>query len=162
MVAWPARDAQCPLRDDRDGRGHSSEQQHRYRYLRNKSTATVIVVDDDTSVRRALRRQLQILGFSVLDFESAEEFLTGEVPTEDACLLLDVYMPGMTGIELCRNLIAAGRRLPTILISGRDDEQTRLMMRKANPIASLLKPFDEKKLLSAIRKALRSGLNSQS
>jgi FixJ family two-component response regulator len=162
MVVRHARDAQCPLRDDRDGRGHSSELQHRYRYLRNKSTATVIVVDDDTSIRRALRRQLQILGFSVVDFESAEEFLTGEVPTEDACLLLDVYMPGMTGIELCRNLIAAGRRLPTILISGRDDEQTRQMMRKANPIASLLKPFDEKKLLSAIRKALRSGLNSQS
>ena len=122
--------------------------------------ATVIVVDDDTSIRRALRRQLQILGFSVLDFQSAEEFLTSEFPTGDACLLLDVYMPGMTGIELCRSLAASGRRLPTILISGREDEQTRQMMRKAKPIASLLKPFDEKKLLSAIRKALRSGPNS--
>ena len=122
--------------------------------------ATVIVVDDDTSIRRALRRQLQILGFSVLDFQSAEEFLTSEFPTGDACLLLDVYMPGMTGIELCRCLAASGRRLPTILISGREDEQTRQMMRKAKPIASLLKPFDEKKLLSAIRKALRSGSNS--
>ena len=120
----------------------------------------MIVVDDDTSIRRALRRQLQILGFSVLDFQSAEEFLASEFPTGDACLLLDVYMPGMTGIELCRNLTASGRRLPTILISGREDEQTRQMMRKAKPIASLLKPFDEKELLSAIRKALRSGPNS--
>jgi len=128
--------------------------------LWNKSTATVIVVDDDTSVRRALRRQLQILGFNVMDFQSAEEFLASESPTGDACLLLDVYMPGMTGIELCRNLSASGRHLPTILISGRDDDQTRQMMRKANPIASLLKPFDEKELLSAIRKALRSGSNS--
>jgi len=125
-----------------------------------KSTATVIVVDDDASIRRALRRQLQILGFNVLDFQSAEEFLASEFPTGDACLLLDVYMPGMTGIELCRKMIAAGRSLPTILISGRDDDQTRQMMRKANPVASLLKPFDEKKLLSAIRKALRSGANS--
>jgi len=117
----------------------------------------VIVVDDDTSIRRALRRQLQILGFSVLDFQSAEEFLASEFPTGDACLLLDVYMPGMSGIDLCRSLAGSGRHLPTVLISGRDDDQTRQMMRKANPVASLLKPFDEKKLLSAIRKALRKG-----
>jgi FixJ family two-component response regulator len=122
--------------------------------------ATVIVVDDDTSVRRALRRQLQILGFGVLDFQSAEEFMASGFPTGEACLLLDVYMPGMSGIELCRSLAGSGRHLPTILITGRDDDQTRQLMRKANPIASLLKPFDEKKLLSAIRKALRSGSNS--
>src|SRR5260370_18969872 len=122
-------------------------------------TATVIVVDDDTSIRRALRRQLQILGFGVLDFESAEEFLASEPPTGDACLLLDVYMPGMTGIELYRSLVASGRDLPTILISGPHDQQTRQMMRKANPIATLLKPFDEKKLLSAIRKALPNRSN---
>jgi len=62
---------------------------------------------------------------------------------ERNCLLLDVYMPGMNGVELCRNLVASGRHLPTILISGRDDRQTRQMMREANSIASLLKPFDE-------------------
>jgi FixJ family two-component response regulator len=114
------------------------------------------VVDDDASIRRALRRQLHILGFSVLDFQSAEDFLASQFPSGDACLLLDVYMPGMTGIELCRSFTAAGRRLPTILISGRDDPQTRKMMREANPVASLLKPFDEATLLRAIRKALRS------
>jgi two-component system CheB/CheR fusion protein len=122
--------------------------------LQKKSTATVIVVDDDASVRRALRRQLQILGFDVLDFGSAEEFLTSEIPIGEACLLLDVYMPAMTGIELCKKMTDAGRPLPTILISGRDDAQTRKMMREAKPIASLLKPFDEKSLLRAIRKAL--------
>ena len=126
----------------------------RYRWLWNKSTATVIVVDDDASIRRALRRQLQILGFNVLDFQSAEEFLTSDIPTGDACLLLDVYMPGMTGIELCRAMAASGRHLPTILISGRDDLQTRQMIRDARPIASLLKPFDERVLVRAIRKAL--------
>jgi two-component system, chemotaxis family, CheB/CheR fusion protein len=126
----------------------------------NKSTATVIVVDDDTSIRAALRRQLQILGFNVLDFHSAEEFLTSEVPIGDACILLDLYMPGMGGIELCRKLNESGRRLPTILISGRDDPKTRKMMREANPVASLIKPFDEKDLLRAIRKALGSRLDS--
>jgi len=117
------------------------------------------VVDDDASVRRALRTQLQILGFNVLDFQSAEEFLTSEFPTGDACLLLDVYMPGMSGVELCRSLAASGRHLPTILISGRDDQQTDKMMHEANPIASLLKPFDEKTLLRAIRKALPNWVN---
>jgi two-component system, chemotaxis family, CheB/CheR fusion protein len=126
----------------------------RYRQVPKKSTATVIVVDDDASIRTALRRQLQIVGFDVLDFESAEAFLTSELPTGDSCLLLDVYMPGMTGIELCRKLNGSQRRLPIILISGRDDPQTRKMMREAKPIASLLKPFDEKSLLRAIRKAL--------
>ena len=117
------------------------------------------MVDDDASIRRALRRQLQILGFDVLDFGSAEEFLTSEIPTGEACLLLDVYMPAMTGIELCKKMTEAGRRLPTILISGRDDAQTRKMMREAKPIASLLKPFDEKSLLRAIRKALPNQSN---
>jgi FixJ family two-component response regulator len=127
--------------------------------LGKKSTATVVVVDDDASIRRALRRQLQILGFDVLDFESAEEFLTSDIPNGDACLLLDVYMPGMTGIELCKKMTEARRPLPTILISGRDDPQTRKLMREAKPIASLIKPFDEKNLLRAIRKALPNQSN---
>jgi two-component system, LuxR family, response regulator FixJ len=113
------------------------------------------VVDDDASVRRALRRQLQGLGFIVLDFQSAEELLSGDLPTGNACLLLDVYMLGMNGIELCRSLATSKRHLPTILMSGRDDERTRQMMREANPIASLVKPFDEESLLRAIRMALR-------
>jgi len=116
--------------------------------------ATVIVIDDDASVRHALRRQLLVLGFNVLDFESAEDFLSADLPTGDRCILLDVYMRGMTGVELCGKLKASGRQLPTILISGRDDAQTRKMMRDAHPIASLIKPFDEKSLLRAIRKAL--------
>ena len=114
----------------------------------------MIVVDDDASIRRALRRQLQILGFNVLDFGSAEEFLACELPDGNVCLLLDVYMPAMTGTELCRKMVESGRSLPTILISGRDDLQTRKIIREAKPIASLLKPFDEKSLLRAIRKAL--------
>jgi two-component system response regulator FixJ len=122
--------------------------------LRKNETATVIVVDDDASLRYALRRQLQVLGFAVLEFQSAEELLRGELPTSNACLLSDVYLPGMNGIELCRGLAFAKWHLPTILMSGCDDERTRKMMREANPIASLVKPFDEEGLLRAIRMAL--------
>ena len=71
------------------------------------------MVDDDLSMRRALRTQLHLAGFNVLVFESAETLLDGDFPTDNACLLLDVYMPGMSGVELCRNLAASGRRLPT-------------------------------------------------
>jgi FixJ family two-component response regulator len=85
----------------------------------------VIVVDDDASIRRALRTQLQILAFNVFVFQSAEELLASEFAGADACLLLDIYMPGISGIELCRTLAAAERPLPTILMSGRDDQQTR-------------------------------------
>jgi len=119
----------------------------------------VIVVDDDASMRRALRTQLQVLRFNVLVCQSAEELLTSEFPAGDACLLLDVWMPGMNGIGLCRSLAASGRHLPTILMSGFDDEQTRQIMREAKPIASLFKPFEEKQLLRAIRKALSKKLN---
>ena len=140
--------------------GRPFSHESRYCQLPKKSTATVIVVDDDASIRRALRRQLQILGFNVLDFGSAEEFLTSEIPDGETCLLLDVYMPGMTGIELCKILTKdGGRPLPIILISGRDDPQTRKLMRDAKPIASLFKPFDEESLLRAIRKALPNQSN---
>lgn len=128
----------------------------RYRSLWEKSTATVIVVDDDLSIRRALASQLQILGFDVLIFQGAKELLVSELPTDNACLLLDVYMPGMSGIELCQSLVASGRHLPTILMSGRDDEATRQIMRQAKPTAGLFKPFDQKSLLKAIRKALHN------
>lgn len=115
----------------------------------------VIVVDDDLSVRRALRLQLRVAGFNVLVFQSGESLLGSDSPTDNACLLLDVYMPGMSGIELCRSLAAAGRRLPTVLMSASDDEVTRRVMSEAKAVASLFKPFDEKSLLRAIRLALR-------
>jgi FixJ family two-component response regulator len=124
--------------------------------LAEKSTATVIVVDDDVSIRRALASELRILGFDVSVFKSAEELLASYLPIDNVCLLLDVYMPGMSGIELCESLAVSGRHLPTILMSGRDDEATREMMRRAEPITGLFKPFDQKTLLQAIRKALRN------
>jgi two-component system response regulator FixJ len=129
--------------------------------LAEKSTATVIVVDDDVSIRRALGSLLEILGFHVLVFQSAEELLVSKPLVDNACLLLDVYLPGMSGIELCQSLAASGRHLPTILMSGRDDEATRRIMSHAEPIARLFKPFDQKTLSDAIRKAMRNLRKSQ-
>ena len=124
--------------------------------LPTKPKSTVIVVDDDLSIRRALRLQLQVAGFNVLVFQSGESLLGSDFPTNDTCLLLDIYMPGMmSGIELCREIAAAGRRLPTVLMSASDDELTRRIMRDAKAVASLFKPFDEKSLLRGIRLALR-------
>jgi two-component system response regulator FixJ len=80
--------------------------------------------------------------------------LTNELPVRDACLLLDIYMPGMSGLELRRTLAESGRDLPIILMSGLDDQRTRSMMRESKPHAVLFKPFDEKALLAALRKAL--------
>ena len=93
----------------------------RYCQLPTTPKPTVIVVDDDLSVRRALRLQLRVAGFNVLVFQSGESLLGSDSPTDNACLLLDVYMPGMSGIEVCRSLAAAGRRLPTVLMSASDD-----------------------------------------
>jgi FixJ family two-component response regulator len=92
----------------------------------------------------------------VLVFPSAESLLRGDFPTNNACMLLDIYMPGMSGIELCRSLAASGRQLPTVLMSGSDDQLTRRVMSESETVASLFKPFDEKVLLHAIRKALRN------
>jgi FixJ family two-component response regulator len=127
--------------------------------LSKRQKASVIVIDDDVSVSRALKTLLEIVGFRVLVFRSAESLFATEIPTVNACLLLDIYMPGMNGVELCRHLSTAGSHLPAILMSGRDDEQTRRLMREAKPIACLFKPFDEAKLLRAIRKAMRPRLN---
>jgi len=114
----------------------------------------VIVVDDDLSMRRALGTQLRLAGFDVLVFESAETLLDSDFPTNKACLLLDIYMPGMSGVELCRKLATVGRQLPTILMSARDDKLTRRVMKEAKAVGCLFKPFDEKTLLDAISKAL--------
>ena len=128
-------------------------------WLSNNRKKTVIVLDDDLFVCRALKTQLEILGFDVLVFHSAEGLLNSEIPTNHACLLADVYLPGLNGAELCRRLLSSGSRLPTILMSGRDDEETAEIMRAAKPIATLFKPFDQMTLMRAVKKATRKRRN---
>jgi FixJ family two-component response regulator len=115
---------------------------------------TVLVVDDDASLLRALQRLLQELHLEVLTFSSAEAFLASEIPDGDVCLLIDVYLPGMSGIELCKRLAASDRSLPTIVMSAHDDEVTQRNARQAGAVATLYKPFDEDVLLNALTRAL--------
>jgi two-component system, LuxR family, response regulator FixJ len=114
---------------------------------------TVVVIDDDSSLLRALRRLLLAVDFEVLIFDSAEALLASAVPTGKVCLLLDIYLPGMSGIDLCKTMAASGRSLPTILMSARDDEVTQRKAREAGVIGTLYKPFDEDVLLNTIARA---------
>jgi FixJ family two-component response regulator len=116
----------------------------------------IIAVDDDRAVLRALRMQLRTAGFKALVFHSGDSLLKSKLPRTNACLLLDVFMPGVSGIEIYHELVAAGHELPVILMSARDDEETRRIMDEASPAALLFKPFDERSLLAAIHKALRT------
>jgi FixJ family two-component response regulator len=119
-----------------------------------KQIQTVILIDDDTSVLRALRRLLLAADFKVLAFNSAEAFLATQIPARNVCLLLDIYLPGMNGIDLCGTLAASGRSLPTILMTANDDEATQKIARNAGVLATLYKPFDADVLLATIARAL--------
>ncbi len=114
----------------------------------------IAVVDDDESVREALRGLLRSAGFGAETYGSAEEFLRSGGLEETECLILDVRMPGMGGLELQRKLSAADCRVPIIFITAHDDEDARARALKAGAIDVLHKPFSEEALLSGIHTAL--------
>jgi FixJ family two-component response regulator len=118
------------------------------------SPATVLVVDDDPSVLRSLRRLVSASGFHVKTFGKPSELLASETPKSNACMVVDVDMPEMTGIEMCEVLKRSGRGLPAILITGRTDARTRSLAAQSDAVAVLFKPFDEEPLLDAIGRAL--------
>lgn len=120
----------------------------------HKIKRTVFVVDDDASLLRAIQRLLNAFDYEVLVFSTAEAFLAHELPAAQACLLLDVFLPEMSGIELCATLRKSGRTIPTVLMTARDDENTRRLLNEADVVAVLSKPFDEDALLEAISRAL--------
>jgi two-component system response regulator FixJ len=127
----------------------------------DKSKGTVLVVDDDLSLLRALSRLLLQFGFDVLGFDSAEAFLSSVIPAGRVCLLADIYLPGISGIELCAALAAAGRSLPIVLMSARDDEGTKKKARAAGAVGTLYKPIDEEVLLAAVGRALGGNEEAQ-
>ena len=114
----------------------------------------LILVEDDPSVLRALRRLMVSAGFEVRTFDRPKAVLDSAMPKSDACLIVDVHLPEMTGVELCEALAASGCHLPVIMITGHADQATRELTRRANPIAVLLNPFSRESLLAAISKAL--------
>ena len=116
--------------------------------------ALISIVDDDESVREALCGLLRSVGFAVNAFASAEEFLSSDQLGSADCLVLDVRMPGMSGIELQHQLIASNYEIPVILITAYEDERVRAQALRGGAGAVLIKPFSEDALLNAIHSAL--------
>lgn len=114
---------------------------------------TIMVVDDDASIRKALNRLLRSAGLRAQAFASAREFLDQSDPEECQILVLDVRMPGMTGLALQKKLVDTGRDIPIIFISAHEDKKTKASALAAGAVAFLYKPFDEKVLLEEIQKA---------
>ncbi len=120
----------------------------------------ISIVDDDLSVRRALRRLVQAAGYTVETFASAREFLDSSPSGRTACLVLDIHLDGMSGFELSEQLAEDRTAIPIIFITAHDDARTRERVRRAGVAAYLPKPFDEQALLDAIAKAVNGGPRS--
>jgi FixJ family two-component response regulator len=122
------------------------------------SNRTLIsIVDDDESVREATRGLMSALGFTAEAFASGEDFLQSGRVQGTSCLIVDMQMPGMTGLELHARLVASGRAIPTILITAYPDNRGRARALDAGITYYLTKPFSEDALLACIRSALDPG-----
>ncbi|MFC4527003.1 response regulator [Dyella halodurans] len=115
----------------------------------------VTVVDDDESVRESLPDLLTELGFSARAFSSAEEFLTSDCLGTAKCLILDIAMPGMSGLDLQRELALSGRHIPIVFITASRDETIRALALKRGAVDCLFKPFSETVLLAALHAAFQ-------
>jgi FixJ family two-component response regulator len=120
----------------------------------------VAVVDDDESIRRALYRLLRSDGLAAATFASAHEFLEAHHRQNFACVILDVYMGRMSGLDLAERMVSEGTVLPIILITAHDDEQIRERAQLIGVSAYLRKPVDAKVLLDAVRRAAGIGAPS--
>ena len=116
----------------------------------------VSVVEDDQFFRESMRRLMRSLGYSVEAFPSAADFLASPRLVETACLIADVNMPAMTGLELHRRLIEMGHAIPTILVTAYPDNDVRTRALKDGVVCYLRKPVDEKHLMRCLRAALHS------
>jgi FixJ family two-component response regulator len=114
----------------------------------------VCVVDDDASLRRSLRNLLMSVGFRVETFASAEAFLDSVRPRNAGCMVLDLRMAGMSGLELLRHLAATGSRIPVVMLTAHGDDETRQRSLQAGAVAFLTKPFPSAALVDAVRSAL--------
>ena len=116
----------------------------------------VAVIEDDESYRVAIQRLLKSAGISVLSFDSAEAFLNSGQQQETGCLISDIRMPGMSGLELQSKLNADRCPIPTIFITAHGDEKMRMQAMRAGAVKFLTKPFDGEALLESVRAALAS------
>ena len=116
----------------------------------------VAIVDDDDLMRNALQGMLKSVGLSSQAFASAEEFLKSGQQQKVACLIADIRMPGMSGLELQARLNAEHCRIPTIFITAHGDAKMRMQAVRAGAVEFLAKPFDDEALLESVRAALES------
>jgi FixJ family two-component response regulator len=114
----------------------------------------ISIVDDDESVRESTKVLIGSLGYAAATFESAEEFLMSSRVHDSACLITDVQMPGMNGIELQRRLIARGHRLPIIFVTAFPEAKVRAQALAAGALGFLSKPFSDEKLTMYLDQAL--------
>lgn len=118
------------------------------------SNAIIFVVDDDTSLRNAVKRLIRSLGFTVETFDSAQAFLTHEPHDGPACLVLDIRMPGTSGIQLQERLAKAGVQMPIIFITGHGNIPMSVKAMKAGAVDFIEKPFEDQQLIDAIHVAI--------
>jgi FixJ family two-component response regulator len=116
-------------------------------------TPVIAIVDDDYSVREALTSLVRSLGYGAITFECAEDLLKSRRRRSVFCVITDVQMPGMSGLELYQRLLASRRPIPTILITAYPDDGARARALSAGVIGYLSKPFDEDDLIACIRSA---------
>ena len=121
-----------------------------------EKTKLVAVVDDDELMRSALQGMLKSVGLPSQAFASAEEFLNSGQQRQTACLIADIRMPGMSGLELQAKLNAEHCRIPTIFITAHGDTKMRMQALRAGAVEFLAKPFDDEALLGSVRAALES------
>jgi FixJ family two-component response regulator len=121
-----------------------------------KDTKVVVVVDDDESVRESLEALIQTVGLRALAFSSAEEFLDSGQQGRTACLITDIRMPGMSGLELQTRLNEDRFKIPIIFITAHGEEKVRMQALRAGAVEFLIKPFDDEALLDSVRAALSS------
>ena len=115
----------------------------------------ISVVDDDVSVRESLPDLVKEFGFAARAFSSAEEFLTSDCVDKTRCLILDVFMPGMTGHDLQRELKLRRQEIPIVFMTAKKNETVRLQVLEQGAVECLFKPFSETALLDAINAALQ-------
>jgi FixJ family two-component response regulator len=116
----------------------------------------ISIVDDDDSLRNSLKNLMRSVGFGVQGFSSAEAFLNSHQLRDTACLIVDVRMPRMSGLDLQRQMVAHNSRIPIVFITSHGDDDARARALEAGAVDFLYKPFREEALLSAIDRALKS------
>jgi len=120
-----------------------------------QSYQLVAIVDDDLSVQSALKDLMESAGLSARCFGSAEAFLASDERNQTGCLIADIRMPGMSGLELQAQLQAEGSRIPIIFITAHGDTKMKIQAMKAGAVEFLSKPFDDEVLLEKVRPALK-------